>query len=35
MGEMSDAKLIGGFPQWSSLMTVSEHYSYPDAEERE
>jgi hypothetical protein len=35
MGELPDAKLIGGFPQWSSLMTVTEHYSYPDVRERE
>jgi hypothetical protein len=30
MGEESDADLIAGFPQWSSAMTVQEHYSYPE-----
>lgn len=33
MGELSDAEIISGFPQWSSIMEVREHYSYaPGAE---
>jgi hypothetical protein len=29
MGEES-AELIAGFPQWSSVLIVREHYSYPE-----
>ncbi|GAB4920399.1 MULTISPECIES: hypothetical protein [Mycobacterium avium complex (MAC)] len=33
MGELSDAEIIAGFPQWSSIMEVRESYSYvPSAE---
>jgi hypothetical protein len=31
MVELSDAELIAGFPQWSSVMDVREHYVYPEA----
>jgi hypothetical protein len=31
MVELSDAELIAGFPQWSSVMDVREHYAYPGA----
>lgn len=30
MTELSDAEIIAGFPQWSSVMEVREHYKYPD-----
>jgi hypothetical protein len=26
----ADAAIIAGFPQWSSVMTVNEHYYYPE-----
>jgi hypothetical protein len=29
MTELSDAKIIAGFPQWSSVMEVREHYTHP------
>ncbi|WP_374024688.1 hypothetical protein [Mycobacterium sp. HNNTM2301] len=29
MGELPDAEIIAGFPQWSSLLEVREYYSYP------
>ena len=29
MGELPDAEIIAGFPQWSSVMEVREYYSYP------
>jgi hypothetical protein len=29
MTELSDAEIIAGFPQWSSIMNVREHYLYP------
>ncbi|OBF04186.1 hypothetical protein A5730_20465 [Mycobacterium sp. ACS4054] len=29
MGELSDAEIIAGFPQWSSVMEVREYYTYP------
>lgn len=29
MEEEPDSAIIAGFPQWSSVMTVHEHYSYP------
>ncbi|BBZ12618.1 hypothetical protein [Mycobacterium branderi] len=29
MTELSDAEIIAGFPQWSSIMEVREHYVYP------
>jgi hypothetical protein len=32
MGEEPDAAIIAGFPQWSSVMTVNEHYRYPESE---
>jgi hypothetical protein len=28
MTERSDAEIIAGFPQWSSVMEVNEHYTY-------
>ncbi|KAA1247774.1 hypothetical protein F0Q45_22260 [Mycobacterium simiae] len=28
MTELSDAEIIAGFPQWSSVMQVNEHYTY-------
>lgn len=31
MTELADNEIIAGFPQWSSLMTVREHYVFPDA----
>jgi hypothetical protein len=31
MGELSDAEIITGFPQWSSVMEIREHYVYPDS----
>jgi hypothetical protein len=30
MGVLSDAEIIAGFPQWSSVLDVREHYVYPD-----
>lgn len=30
MTELSDAEIIAGFPQWSSVMGVHEHYVYPE-----
>lgn len=30
MTEESDAAIIAGFPQWSSVMTIREHYRYPE-----
>lgn len=30
MTELSDAEIIAGFPQWSSVMEVQEYYTYPD-----
>jgi hypothetical protein len=30
MTELSDAEIIAGFPRWSSVMEVREHYKYPD-----
>jgi hypothetical protein len=30
MCDESDASVIVGFPQWSSVMVVREHYSYPE-----
>jgi hypothetical protein len=30
MGELPDTEIIAGFPQWSSLMAVHEHHTYPD-----
>src|SRR5574337_1458132 len=30
MTELSDTEIIAGFPQWSSVMEVREHYKYPD-----
>jgi hypothetical protein len=30
MGELADAEIIAGFPQWSSLMAVREHHTYPN-----
>ena len=30
MSELSDAEIIAGYPQWSSVMEVREHYIYPD-----
>jgi hypothetical protein len=32
MGGEPDAAIIAGFPQWSSVMTVREHYRYPEPE---
>lgn len=29
MSELSDAGIIAGYPQWSSVMVVREHYVYP------
>ena len=31
MSELSDAEIIAGYPQWSSLMEVREHYVHPDS----
>ena len=31
MGELSDAEIITGFPQWSSVMEIRELYVYPDS----
>ncbi|WP_067946187.1 MULTISPECIES: hypothetical protein [unclassified Mycobacterium] len=28
MGELGDAEIIAGFPQWSSVMEVREYYTY-------
>lgn len=30
MSELSDADIIAGYPQWSSVLEVREHYIYPD-----
>jgi hypothetical protein len=30
MSELPDAEIIAGYPQWSSVMEVREHYIYPD-----
>jgi hypothetical protein len=30
MSELSDAEIIAGYPQWSSVMKVREHYVYPE-----
>jgi hypothetical protein len=32
MGQASNADIIAGFPQWSSMMTIREHYRYPEPE---
>jgi hypothetical protein len=28
MTELSDAEIIAGFPQWSSVIEVHEYYTY-------
>jgi hypothetical protein len=30
MSQSSDAEIIAGYPQWSSVMEVREHYVYPE-----